>query len=241
MSSILTHSTTSPIMPALLLSWNSLQDEAWNLSFDDDLGKDKIQLLHHPLWNAGFEEDGKIPQVSVTKQLTIDIELLREIVQRQKIIRNNTKLNINKREHLAYLQNDFLSIQFITVLPDVLEILTDLVILEAFHQYIGIHSPAMILLLHWPTSSGGTVIRPLLTNTGTPLYVRTLGAATSLGLTNISRAWWEPSSARPGSQPTLNLQQLQRQGTWGKSRTISQPPHHTWRNHPQPPHPRLPS
>jgi len=187
MSSILTHSTTSPIMPALLLSWNSLQDEAWSLSFDDDLGKDKIQLLHHPL------------------------------------------------------QNDFLSIQFITVLPDVLEILTDLVILEAFHQYIGIHSPAMILLLHWPTSSGGTVIRPLLTNTGTPLYVRTLGAATSLGLTNISRAWWEPSSARPGSQPTLNLQQLQQQGTWGKSRTISQPPHHTWRNHPQPPHPRLPS
>ena len=44
---------------------------------------------------------------------------------------------------MAYTQVDELSCQFLTALPDVLGIMSDKVILEAFHQYLGQASPAM--------------------------------------------------------------------------------------------------
>jgi len=43
---------------------------------------------------------------------------------------------------------DSLSTQFFTALPDILGILTDLVILEAFHQHLGLHIPVMTPFLH---------------------------------------------------------------------------------------------
>lgn len=46
---LLTQSTASPIMREVLLSWNALQDEVYNLSLDDDLEKDKLRFLQHPL------------------------------------------------------------------------------------------------------------------------------------------------------------------------------------------------
>ena len=79
--------------------------------------------------------------MSVTKQLTIEIELLRVAIQIKKMIRNNAILNINERKYIVYLQGDSLFSQCITALPDILEILTDSVILEASHQHLRLHSP----------------------------------------------------------------------------------------------------
>jgi len=112
---LLTHSTTSLITRTLLLSWNSLQDEACNTSVDDDAGEDKLRLLHPP---------------------------------------------IGARD----LQSNSLCTQFLTALPDVIGILIDHIILEAFNKHLVIHSHAKIPLLHRLTSSGDTVIRQLLTN-----------------------------------------------------------------------------
>ena len=45
---LLAHSTTSPIMRAPLLSWNTFQDEEFSLNLEDDSGKDKLKLLITP-------------------------------------------------------------------------------------------------------------------------------------------------------------------------------------------------
>ena len=60
------------------------------------------------------------------------------------------KTYINLRERLSYLQSNPSSSQFVTSFPDVLDIMSDDVLLEGFHQYLGQPSPEMQPFLHKP-------------------------------------------------------------------------------------------
>lgn len=60
---LLTYVSSSLIMQVLIHSWTTLQEETCSLILDDDSEKEKPRLLHHPLWSAGFEEDGKFQKL----------------------------------------------------------------------------------------------------------------------------------------------------------------------------------
>ena len=53
---------------------------------------------------------------------------------------------------MVYTEIDDISTQFLTTLPDVLGIMSDKVVLEAFHRYLGLEIPAtrpFISRPHW--------------------------------------------------------------------------------------------
>ena len=102
-----------------------------------------IDLLNNPVEGAGFDKDNKISYKSITKQLTIEIESVRSELLTKEVYSEDATFKNTTRERTAYQQVDNLSSQFLTALPDVLGIMSDRVILEAFHQYLGQASPAM--------------------------------------------------------------------------------------------------
>ena len=102
-----------------------------------------IDLLNNSVAKAGFDENCKISYKSITKQLTIELESVRSELLTKEVYSEDATFANTKRERTAYLQCDNLSSQYLTALPDVLGIMTDKVILEAFHQYLGQPSPAI--------------------------------------------------------------------------------------------------
>jgi len=102
-----------------------------------------IDLLNNPVEKAGFDADCKVSYKSITKQITIEIESVRSEILSNDVRSVNATFNKTNRECTLYLQIDNLSCQFLIALPDVLGIMSDKVMLEAFHQYLGQESPAM--------------------------------------------------------------------------------------------------
>jgi len=76
------------------------------------------------------------------------MESIRSEILNKEVRSVDATLNKTNRECTAYLQVDELSTQFLTALPDVLGIMSDKVILEAFHQYLGRPSPIMKPYIH---------------------------------------------------------------------------------------------
>ena len=88
-----------------------------------------IDLLNNPVERAGFDKDNKVYYKSITKQLTIDIELVRSELLTKEVYSEDARFFNSKRERTAYQQVDNLNSQFLTALPDVLGIMSDIVIL----------------------------------------------------------------------------------------------------------------
>ena len=125
-------------------AWNYIQSEVTNIQTEmDTTFIDQRDLLLNPITKAGFEDDNKLSPTSVTKRITMELELTRRSYLEFQIGNTDT-YNINSRECLSYLQSDNLSVQFVTALPDILGIMQDNIFLEAIHQYLGQPSPSML-------------------------------------------------------------------------------------------------
>lgn len=106
--------------------------------------KAPIHLLNNIVESAGFNSlTHKITYKPITKQITIEIELNRLEIFNKEAQSVDATLKKTNRERTSYLQVDKLSSQFLTALPDVMGIMSNNVILEAFHQYLGRLSPIM--------------------------------------------------------------------------------------------------
>ena len=134
-------------MEGLILAWSIMQDEIIERDMELQL-ETPIDLLNNPVSKAGFDAECKISYKSITKQLTIELESVRAENLSRQVNQANTTFTNSRRECMAYLQCDNLSTQFLTALPDVLGIMSDRIILEAFHQYLGQESPVMKAYLH---------------------------------------------------------------------------------------------
>ena len=134
----------SPTAQGLKLAWTTLQNEVIDACTTLQDIQAPINLLNNVVQSAGFDSlSHKITFKSITKQITIEMESIRSEILNKEVRSVDATLNKTNRECTAYLQVDELSTQFLTALPDVLGIMSDKVILEAFHQYLGRPSPIM--------------------------------------------------------------------------------------------------
>ena len=129
-------------------AWSYLQSEVEkNMVEIEEIGKvdPEIKLLKNEMNSAGFTNENKIPPFSVTKQVTIELELTRYKVLEQRMMTEETDATFNTkpRERLSFLESCDLSNQFLTALPDVIGIQGDKVLIEAAHTYLGQPSPGM--------------------------------------------------------------------------------------------------
>ena len=146
-----THEDNSPTFRGIKHSWTFMRLEINRLTnriLPDTVSH--VNLLANSLTKAGFNSQCKLIKNSVTKMLTIEIEQTRFQDLEKRIGTVVATSNINPRERLSFLQTDSLSNQFITALPDILGIMKDEILLEAFHQYLGQPSPAMKPFIHQP-------------------------------------------------------------------------------------------
>ena len=106
----------------------------------------EIKLLGNEIESAGFTKENKTPPYSVTKQVTIELELTRFKVLEQRMKKGeetDAAFNTKPLKRISFLESCDLSTQFLTALPDVIGIQGYKDLIETVHTYLGQPSPGM--------------------------------------------------------------------------------------------------
>ena len=129
------------------LAWNEIHSDYNTTLADMDVTTDDGDMLRNPVTRAGFAADGKITKHSTTQIVTSKLEtakykLLKYSVEHEP--KDGSSFIPTNRERLAFNNTDTYSAQFVAALPCLLGIMHDIVMHEAFAQYLALQSPAMV-------------------------------------------------------------------------------------------------